>query len=328
MVRGGLRRVCTALLWCAPRRRAPGSRPSAAITVVLLLGCGPVAVPDDAGTTGATGDSAPTSTGHSSATPTSTGDTGHEQTTAIEVPVATTTTEGPSTGSSTDDPPDLPGTEDIPPPTCDIFTQDCPPGHKCTPYSEEWGFLNTTRCVPVTEDPAAPGEPCSFDEGPYLGLDDCDVGAFCWDGDGEDVFTCAPLCAGSYEQPICPADHFCAIFGEGLAICDTASCDPIAQDCLNPDELCIPNAYWWEDWCLPDDSEVDGQIHEPCSGETECAKGLYCIVSEYAAVECDPFAWGCCEPFCEIGVDVCPGVGQECTQVFDFDYPGVCQLPF
>lgn len=76
-----------------------------------------------------------------------------------------------------------------------------------------------------------------------------------------------------------------------------------------------------------DDSELAGQIHEPCQYPTECAAGLACVETVFAAVECDPDQIACCEPYCELGVDICPGVGQECTQIYIFEDVGVCVLP-
>lgn len=61
---------------------------------------------------------------------------------------------------------------------CDVFAQDCPPGEKCVPWANDGGGVwNATRCSPVDDDPAAPGEPCTVEGGPTSGIDDCDAQA-------------------------------------------------------------------------------------------------------------------------------------------------------
>ena len=162
----------------------------------------------------------------------------------------------------------------------------------------------------------------------FSGRDNCGAGDICWEGDhqGLGVFRCTRLCSGAFPTPDCPPDSLCSIFSEWLAVCEEPACDPVAQDCPD-DELCIPNIALWEDWCIPDDSALDGQLHDPCEAETDCAKGLLCIPAEGAAGECDLLAPGCCEPFCEFGAP-CAGEGQECRQYYDIDHGfGVCKLP-
>lgn len=222
---------------------------------------------------------------------------------------------------------DLASTADLYPPTCDPFGQDCPPGQKCAPYGDSGGLWDSTRCIPVAPDPAQLGEPCVIAGDDDSGVDDCDVGAFCWDGDGEDLLVCAPLCAGSIRDKLCPEGHYCAYYSEWLAVCERPSCDPLVQDCAVDGEVCLPNIYAYDDWCVYDDSAAAGLVHAPCDGDLECAGGLVCVVSEYAAVECGGDAWGCCEPFCEVGVDPCPGAGQECLVYYTISEVGVCLLP-
>lgn len=220
-------------------------------------------------------------------------------------------------------PPDLVG-----PPDCDPQAQDCPAGQKCMPYDPDGGGVPIANaCFPVVDDPVGLGEPCVFQDNPFSGLDNCDVGAMCWDSDGMGAYICDPLCSGSLDVLTCPPGYLCSVFWEELTVCEIPACDPLKQDCADPEELCIPNIYWWEDWCMADDTEVDSPIHGPCEAETECDKGLVCVSTQFAAIECMGGAAGCCEPFCELGVDACPGVGQVCKVFYDVPGLGVCQLP-
>lgn len=295
------------------------------VPLAWLAACGPQPV----GSTSATAGDA-TSTSGAASTSTTSGE-------------PTTSTGTTSTGTGTPDTswlpplPDIPcevvctggfiEPSDLPAPECDIWTQDCPAGQKCMPYSPDGTPTWTAEgCFPVVADPVALDEPCTFEVSLVSGLDDCDVGAMCWDGDGDEQYHCAPLCTGTPDALTCPPNHYCASFSEHLTVCEQPTCDPLQQDCPDPEELCVPNIYAWEDWCLPDDSELDGQLHAPCASETDCDKGLACVWTQFAGVECVGDS-GCCEPFCEIGVDTCPGVGQQCAPWFEITDVGVCRLP-
>ncbi len=71
---------------------------------------------------------------------------------------------------------------------CDAFAQECPEGQKCAPYADDGGSTwNNTKYVDVAEDPAQVGEPCVAEEFGLGGIDDCDVGLFCWDVDEQNV---------------------------------------------------------------------------------------------------------------------------------------------
>lgn len=211
--------------------------------------------------------------------------------------------------------------------TCDPINQDCPTGMKCSPFATNGGsFWNSTRCLTVADMPAQIGEACTVEENPYSGIDNCDVGMFCWNGDG-DGYTCAPLCGGIPEDLQCPSGFFCSVISEVLAVCELPSCDPLLQDCVQPSDVCVPNIRLYDDWCLPDVSGDSGQINAPCEEVNACDKGLVCIPAEFAGFECDLNVWGCCQPFCQINEDECVGADQECLPYFDISEAGVCQTP-
>ena len=249
----------------------------------------------------------------------------------IDVPMTSTdtlaTTSGSTCGSCGDDlssggtPSDF-GTLD-----CDLQTQNCPAGQKCSPYANEAGsFWNDTRCVPLVEPLAHVGDPCLVEGEPLSGVDNCGIGELCWDGDGQGTF-CAPLCSGPLDEPTCPDGRFCSVFSENLAICETIACDPLLQNCPQEEDVCIPNMRLDDDWCLPDESGATGKLHDPCESDNSCDKGLVCVAQNIAAEECIKEFEGCCQPFCEVGIDSCSGAGQECLPYYQISDVGVCQLP-
>ena len=95
---------------------------------------------------------------------------------------------------------------------CDLLTQDCPIGEKCTPWSYDGGMAwNGTRCSPVVAMPGAPGDPCTVEGSPWSGLDDCAGGSMCWDADprtgmGECVAQCDQALM---PDPACPMGTSC-----------------------------------------------------------------------------------------------------------------------
>lgn len=282
--------------------------------VVALTACtlgGPEVISASEGGTSAssTADTAPTTgTGHTPTTST-TGAPSESSTT-----LATT-----STGETR---------QDMTWTSCDPQAQDCPVGQKCAPFGSLGGLWDEARCVPVVENPALPGEPCVI-EGDYTsGIDNCGVGHICWTDDiANNKTICAPLCSGSLDDPVCPPGHYCLVFSEILTVCEVPTCDPLLQDCPKAGELCIPNEYVFEDWCFPNESGSGGQVHDPCESWSDCDKGLACMPPTLAAVECDQEGKGCCQPFCEIGVDTCPGAGQDCLPYFPHTTAGICRLP-
>ncbi len=301
--------------------------------LTLLLACGPIAPPFDAGSTTDDTTTAPPATttpppNPTTASPSTT--TGDPTTTAA--PPDPTTTAAETTSQDFIVTPDGGpfGTVE-----CDVFGQDCDPGQKCVPYAEGGGSAwNASRCVDITGD-GAPGEPCFAPEGGVAGIDDCALGAICWDVDETKHGTCIAQCSGSPNEPVCPAKTSCSIAADGvLAIC-ISGCEPLLQDCPG-DELCIANGDAF--LCVLDASGDEGQVNDPCEFANSCDKGLLCLNTAAASIACMQGSQGCCQPLCEFiegQTGDCPNPDQACLQWFDPMMPippglenvGVCAIP-
>src|SRR5688572_12034982 len=143
------------------------------IAIALSCGCGSGSSTSDTAETDATSTSTSTSASTSSAgtIDTSDGTTGGPTTSPT-----VTTVDPVTTGTTTDETttavfPDGP----VECTQCDLFAQDCPAGERCVPWScdgtPNW---NGTRCSPVADEPAGVGEPCTMQDSPWSGLDDCE----------------------------------------------------------------------------------------------------------------------------------------------------------
>lgn len=218
------------------------------------------------------------------------------------------------------------------PKQCDPWTQDCPPGEKCMPYSDDGdNSLESLKCVPVMENPGQAGEPCTVEGGGISGVDSCDLGHLCWDVDpntGEG--TCLKFCTGSPDQPMCDPGFACTN-GETLIVC-LPICDPLVQDCPASD-VCIPNPQGESFVCAPDVSGEEGQEFDACEWANGCDPGHVCL-SPDAASECDPMAVGCCIAFCDLSMPTCNGQNAECLPWYEMgnappgeENVGICVIP-
>jgi len=205
---------------------------------------------------------------------------------------------------------------------CDTYAQDCLAGEKCNLWANDMGnSWNDTRCVPLEEQPTQVGDACTVLEYPTSGVDDCDVGLFCFPEESGEVGPwnghCLPLCAGSEEAPSCPVT-----FGCFAALC-FETCDPLASTC-EPGFSC-DGIVEGELLCLPgfEDGPAAG---EPCAPKgPDCASGLTCVLEEDVPGGC---GWGtCCTELCVQGGAPCPD-GTECTSFGrDWDPAGACTVP-
>lgn len=284
----------------------------------LLVGCsyspviGDVDVATSSTTTEATGGSVDSSTGSASST------------------------SGSSTAAAPDDG-DLPDPAgfimptDFPPGAfeCDQFAQDCPQGDKCVYWAYDGGpAYNGLRCVPVVDDPRGFGEVCTVEPPENSGVDDCVLGAQCWNG------ACVPICQGSANDPACPDGYGCsAASGNGPLFC-RAYCNPLELAC--PGELTCGVANSGEFWCGPTfyDDAVAGQS---CDWVNACGPAKVCIDAEQWP-GCE--GSGCCAPFCDhtqpdadAGCDA-SGAGTVCVAWFEpgqaiptLEHVGVCRVP-
>lgn len=212
--------------------------------------------------------------------------------------------------------------------SCDMLLQDCPEGHKCIAYADDGGSSwNANRCVPVHPEPDLPGQPCTT-RGVASGIDSCDATSMCWDIDPS---TCVPFCQGTHDDPLCPEGSTCAVYG--VTILCLQSCDPLLQDCPGND-LCIGNGDADNFVCVLDASGEDGQLFDACEFQNACDPGLLCVNVAYAS-ECDPYAYECCLPFCDLTLPPnCPGAMQTCQPYFgmdpappEYENVGFCALP-
>ena len=221
---------------------------------------------------------------------------------------------------------------------CDQWTQDCPDGEKCMPYSGDgdnsWESL---KCVPVVPNPGSPGDACTVEGSAVSGIDSCDVWSMCWNVDpNTQMGVCVAMCVGDPNSPKCEAPMTtCLVSNDGVLTLCLPQCDPLTQDCPGAD-LCIPNPQDNNAFlCILDASGDAGVAFDPCEYINSCDKGFLCA-NPGLGMECDPMANGCCLPFCDTSVmpPMCPGVGQECLPWYEmgmappgYETVGICGLP-
>jgi hypothetical protein len=310
---------------------------SSLLCTALVFGCGDDGKPGATGATNPTTNNTTDTNGDETEGDTSTGG-------ATTEPVTTTspgTTQNPTTGDGTTGT-DTEGTFIMPPDggggtkECDPWTQDCPAGQKCMPYSGDgdnsWESL---KCTPVMENPGQTGDPCTVEGSGVSGIDSCDVGHMCWNTDpdtGEG--TCIRFCSGSPDAPSCDVNGTsCTIVNDGVLILCLPMCDPLLQNCEGGD-LCIPNPMNQDSFiCVLDASGEEGQEFDPCEYANACDPGLYCMSSELAT-ECDPMSSGCCLAFCDTTAPECTGQNAECVSWYEegmsppgFETVGLCSIP-
>ena len=204
---------------------------------------------------------------------------------------------------------------DLPPGDCDPWAEDCPDGQKCAPFatpgSPTW---DAVQCVPIVDDPAPAGAPCSVLDHPTSGLDDCVKHAMCWDLGPDLHGTCVAMCLGDgFNQASClDPDNLCVQANDNVILVCLPRCDPLLSDCPEG-QVCIPSATDFA--CAPDASGAGGQAFTPCAAGNACDPGLLCADSSHTAL-CDPDVAECCLPFCDLDqFDSCPP-DTACIPVF------------
>jgi hypothetical protein len=150
----------------------------------------------------------------------------------------------------------------------------CCKGDKCVPTT------NGSECVPLADDPAGIGEPCTA-RGSW---DDCIAGTVCR---GEDPEThegrCIEFC--DFGHVCDTADVVCT--GDPHALC-LPSCDPLAPVCPGTD-ACLPMAGAETFACLPDAwPEAPGGYGDPCAywwGRwSGCDAGSMCVSDDVVEI--------------------------------------------
>jgi hypothetical protein len=275
------------------------------LLMTVGLACGPQVGLDDEDRPDSEG---PTSSASNSSGPDST--SGPDATTGAGTISTSSTSTGP--GNTFIEPPG----DDIPWPECDLWTgMPCQRGEKCMPYTFGGGGWNATKCSPLAPDPVGRGQPCTVEDSPGSGIDDCEAFSMCWYVDLDtNEGTCVPFCTGNEAHPGCddPCDQ-CTLTASGVLILCLPTCDPIAQDCpagqgcygSSNSFLCIAGAG-------------DASPGEPCEYINHCEAGSFCA-SAGLVPGCRGGS-GCCASFCDMtAIDPCPGAGPdvECVPWFE-----------
>ncbi len=220
---------------------------------------------------------------------------------------------------------------------CDVWEQDCPDGQKCMPWANDGGSSwNATKCVPLARMPGDLGDPCTVEDSGASGIDDCKLGAMCWDVDPlTNMGECVGLCRGSEANPTCEDPNAsCIITSEGVLNVCLRHCEPLLQDCDDGD-ACYPIDDGFG--CVPDASGDTGAYGDACRFLHTCDPGLFCATQE-SVPGCG--GSGCCTSFCDasdLGASAeCPGFadGQECIAWYEdgqappgYENVGACMIP-
>jgi hypothetical protein len=284
--------------------------------VVLFAGlasCGPTVLPNHGSADATNGDEGPSSNGTTSGHGSTSGDP--ESTHASLEPDPSAFIEPPDSGWW----------------ECTTWMQDCPPGEKCAWYDTYGqGAWNATKCVPISPNAVAPGEPCMVEGSGATGLDDCVAGAFCFLVDPETlVGTCFEYCIGTEAEATCTSPHeVCSVYGSGFNLC-RGTCLPLLQDCP-AGSACFPVGQQFV--CSLVAAPVDGgNFGDPCPHPFACNAGLFCAGPDRVP-GCDE-SFGCCMPFCSLHAPSCPD-GTACEPWFpsgtappDYADLGACMVP-
>ncbi|HET6583477.1 MAG TPA: ribulose phosphate epimerase [Nannocystaceae bacterium] len=201
--------------------------------------------------------------------------------------------------------------------TCDVFAQDCPEGEKCSAWANDGGGVwNDAHCVPIADDPVAPGEPCTVQGNGASGIDDCELGAMCWDVDFETLTgTCVALCTGTIDDPMCDDEATaCGISNGGFLDLCLPVCNPLGDDC-GAGNGCYPLGGSFQ--CAPDASGGAGGQGDECMFLNVCDPGLACVTAA-VVTGCESMV-ACCSAFCELSdLDACSDlVDMSCVPWYE-----------
>jgi len=223
---------------------------------------------------------------------------------------------------------------------CDPWCQDCPEGQKCNLWASDGGDRwDATRCVPVAPNPKRPGEPCTVQESPTSGLDDCEKGATCGGVDRTTgVGECFSMCRGSPDAPECPLGQFCLANSVGdLTVLCRPWCDPFGRDfqgcAVGTSCYLFRNGDWEKPTTFPVsplearldcilNAGGDGWTGAPCDWAAPVCRDRQCVPKDLAGVCTDNpslEADGCCAAWCDLSAPECPD-GGTCQRVFEPGY--------
>lgn len=281
----------------------------------LALGCGPDVANGDGS---ASGDESTTSASTSGATNSSTSTTvtsssSDDAITSADSSTSTSDESSSSSGTFIQAPDALCSVSQ-----CDVWAQDCPRGEKCTPFSSSgdgtFGGCSDSRCGPLSPDPRAVGESCTIEDGPWSGIDDCDVSAFCWNVDPEsNQGVCVAMCMGSEANPLCEDDALsCFQLSGSSVIACVPSCDPLAPDCPPAMTCAMGLGNDYAPLCISQSLNVPTGTGSDCEYPLGCGSGFACVAAQNV-----PGCTGesCCTPVCDIESPTCPPEQSVCAQV-------------
>lgn len=224
---------------------------------------------------------------------------------------------------------------------CDLLTQDCPEGQKCTPASIDGdGVPESAVCNDIWDNPGQAGDDCSWKGNLFSGNDSCDVGTMCFpeglegavpDGNG----FCMNLCQGSPDSPTCAdPDEICEVANDGALPWCLGTCDPLANECREGHGCYpAPDGRWA---CKI--TGMEGAYGDECGLGNSCNQGLLCVAAE-AVPGCT--GTGCCTEVCSLsspsGDAQCSGEpqGQACQPAYTdmsqippgYEDVGICLIP-
>lgn len=210
---------------------------------------------------------------------------------------------------------------------CDVWAQDCPEGEKCTAWSADGDHdiegCVLTRCAELAADPVPLGGTCTVEHGPWSGLDDCDVGAYCWDVDPATLEgVCIANCQGSEANPLCDEGLECFIGYGGWVTACLRGCDPLAPVC-GDDGTCTtrdgdPSV------CLPNSLAVPAAQAAGCDHTVGCGAGFVCMAADRVAGCEDPSS--CCTAVCDPAMPTCAETDPVCTPLAGNASAGACTI--
>lgn len=219
---------------------------------------------------------------------------------------------------------------------CSLETQ------KCMPWSLEDDRLpDETRCCPVEDTPDLVGEPCTVQDYDGSCVDSCEEGAMCVvDNSEELVGICRRFCDPANPQ-LCEPGQTCKTFFEllpgvlNVPMC-MDKCDPLLQDCVQPNWHCIPDSTTLAGQsgfiCVPPPPQSPQMLFEGCALANDCAAGLVCLTADRVP-GCTGIA--CCSAYCALdeGDTTCTDLDPDMACV-DWMSPdpewvnvGACAIP-
>jgi hypothetical protein len=327
-----------------PMRRPNADMLAVALTAAILRGCGPRVTADDR----------PDSTG-----PTSSTGSGSNESTEASAESSGSSIGSSTPGSSEESSTSSTGGEACQPETdealCSVRCQDCPSGHKCTPFNGGVGLVEPS-CVSLDIPAGSVGAECAVEDD---GRDSCEATATCWDANAGGPL-CRQICfpgfdAGAGECEL--ADERCVGIGQLPAeygVC-APPCDPFGGTSCNAGAACRPHHSTCDSSgdtsCFPFDSfgttacawislDPDGPaLGDPCTATFECTGPMDFCVPAALVPECAGPV-GCCSSICNAssgdGDSVCAGLwaSATCRPLFEVgarpsqgDAIGFCSVP-